>query len=481
MCALVLGVPVGHGQQNRRIKMIIDRVKNILLTPKQEWPVIEPEPTTPAQLYTGYVIPLAALSAVLTLIHMSVIGMSVPYLGTMRLPFVSSLQSAVVTFAFSLLGLYIVALIINGLAPNFGGVRDQRQALKTAAYAFTPAWLAAVFGLLPVLSTLLSLLAGLYGIYLLYLGLPVVMKAPVEKAVGYTVTVVICTILVGIVLGALMAALHLGGMGGLGGAYGNSAFHGMGGQTEEARQARAAAMAGALVGNVLGTDEKGKEGLAKAMAQMAAAGRQIEQEQKAANAGSPDAAAPATQSVSGADAATAASAVTATARLASAVGGALGGDRRVDPVDFRALKAMLPESVAGMQRTGAAGSNQQALGVKTSNATGDYQGAGDARLHIKIADISGVSGLLGVAGALGQKTDSESDSGFEKDTTIGGRQFHEKFQNAGKHGEVTTIVAQRFEVDVTGDGTDIAALEQAAGSIDFAHLEGMKDQGAQSH
>jgi len=239
-------------------------------------------------------------------------------------------------------------------------------------------------------------------------------------------------------------------------------------------------MAGAIVGNVLGTDEKGKEGLAKAMAQMAAAGRQIEQEEKAAKAGSGETVAAAAQGASPSDAAAAASAAAATARLASAVGGALGGDHRVDPVDFHALKAMLPESVGGMQRSGSAGSNQQALGVKTSNATADYQGAGDARLHIKIADISGVSGLLGVAGALGQKTDSESDSGFEKDTSIGGRQFHEKFTNAGKHGEVTTIVAQRFEVDVTGEGIDMASLEQATGSIDFAHLEGMKDQGAKS-
>jgi hypothetical protein len=452
--------------------MMIDRVKNILLTPKQEWPVIEPEPTTAGQLYTGYVIPLAALSAVLTLIHTSVIGVSVPFLGNIRTPILSGLTYAVVTFVFSLLGLYIVSLIINGLAPTFGGVRDQRQALKTAAYAFTPAWLAAVFGLLPVLSTLLSLIAGLYGIYLLYLGLPVVMKAPTEKAVGYTVIVVLCTILVGIVLGALLSSV--GGFNRFG-AYGG--LHGFGAQSEEARQARAAALAGNIVGNVLGTDEKGKEGLAKAMVQMAAAGREIEQQERVAKAKSADV--PSAAATQAATDTSAANAAVATARLASAVGGALGGDHKVDPVDFRALKAMLPDSVAGMQRTNAAGSNEQALGVKTSNATGDYQGSGDARLHIKIADVSGVSGLLGLAGAFGQKTDSESDSGFEKDTTIGGRQFHEKFQKAGKHGEVTTIVAQRFEVDVTGDGTDIGALEQAAGSIDFARLESMKNQGAQ--
>lgn len=455
--------------------MMIDRAKNILLTPKQEWPVIEPEPTTPGQLYTGYVIPLAALSAVLTLIRMSVIGVSVPYLGTIRQPFFSGLLYAIVTFGFSLLGLYLVALIINGLAPTFAGVRDQRQALKTAAYAFTPAWLAAVFGLLPVpLSTLLSLLAGLYGIYLLFLGLPPLMKAPQERAVGYTATVVVCTLLMGIVLGALSAAL--GGFGRMPGGYGS--LHSLSPQTEEARRARAAAVAGNIIGNVLGTDEKGKEGLAKAMAQMAAAGRHMEQQQSAANASAADASSASTQAASGADAA-APSPAAATARLASAVGGALGGERRVDPVDFRTLKAVLPDAVAGMQRTGSAGSNQQALGVKSSNATADYQGSGGTRLYIKIADISGVSGLLGVAGALGQKTDSESDTGFEKDTTVGSRAFHEKFQNAGKHGEVSTIVAQRFEVDVSGEGIDMSALEQAAASIDFARLEGMKDQGAQ--
>ncbi|HEY5101241.1 MAG TPA: Yip1 family protein [Steroidobacteraceae bacterium] len=458
--------------------MIIDRVKNILLTPKQEWPVIESELTTPGDLYKGYVIPLAALSAVLSFIRMSLIGTSAPYMDNIRIPVTNGLEYAVVTFVFSLLGLYLVALIIDGLAPTFGGVRDRRQALKTAAYAFTPAWLAAVFGLLPGgLSHLLGFIAGLYGIYLLYLGLPIVMKGPRERAVGYTATVVVCTILVGLVFGALMATV--GGFSGMTGRYGPyGSMHGLGAQTEEVRQARAAAMAGNIIGNVLGTDEKGKEGLSKAMAQMAAAGRQIEQQQKGINGGAVDTANVGAQGASNANAA--ANSVAATAQLASAVGGALGGDHRVDPVDFRTLKGMLPDSVAGMQRTGSAGANEQALGVKTSNATADYQGTGDARLHIKISDISGVSGLLGVAGALGQKTDSESDAGFEKDTTIGGREFHEKFQNAGKHGELTTIVSQRFEVDVTGEGADVSALEKAAGSIDFAHLESMKNQGAQS-
>ena len=84
--------------------------------------------------------------------------------------------------------IFLIGLIINALAPRFAGTSDRRQALKTAAYAFTPAWLSAVFGLLPGVAPLLQFVAGLYGIYLLYLGLPTMMRgdtnalAPVAKA-----------------------------------------------------------------------------------------------------------------------------------------------------------------------------------------------------------------------------------------------------------------------------------------------------------
>ena len=39
---------------------VIDRVKNILLTPKTEWPVIAAENTTVADLYKNYIVILAA-------------------------------------------------------------------------------------------------------------------------------------------------------------------------------------------------------------------------------------------------------------------------------------------------------------------------------------------------------------------------------------------------------------------------------------
>ncbi len=186
---------------------LLERVKNILLAPKTQWPVIEAEPTTPAQLYTGYVMPLAAFAAAISLIHMSIIGISLPFSAAIRMLFTSGVTTAVLTFGLGLVGPFLVALIINGLASYFGGTHDQRQALKVAAYAFTPAWLATVFSLLPMMSTLLQLAAGIYGIYLLALGLPVLMKSPHDRASGYTATVVLSAILLCVAFGIISAAV----------------------------------------------------------------------------------------------------------------------------------------------------------------------------------------------------------------------------------------------------------------------------------
>src|SRR5882757_4822430 len=171
---------------------LIARVKNMVLTPKTEWPIVEREPTSIGQLYISYVAPLALLAAVLAFIHVTLIGVHLPFGGTIRQPFTTGLMSLVMTLVGAFVGLLIVGLVINVLAPTFGGVRDLRQAVKTAAHAFTPAWVGSLFGLLPAFSTLLQLAAACYAIYVLYLGLPVMMHGKQEKAAGYTATVVVC-------------------------------------------------------------------------------------------------------------------------------------------------------------------------------------------------------------------------------------------------------------------------------------------------
>jgi hypothetical protein len=177
---------------------LVERVKRILLSPKTEWQVIEAEPTTPTELYTGYVMPLAAIGPLAQLIGYSVFGVTIPLMGTYRAAFGSAITHAVVMYVLTLAATYAVALIVDALAPTFNGKRSQIQALKLAAYSFTAYWVAGIFALIPVLGFLGVL--GLYSLYLLYLGLPVLMKTPRDKALIYTVVVIIATIVLWLVV-----------------------------------------------------------------------------------------------------------------------------------------------------------------------------------------------------------------------------------------------------------------------------------------
>lgn len=180
---------------------LMERAKNILFQPKQEWPVIDAEQTTVGALYTGYIVPLAAIGPVASLIGWSVLGMRIPFVGAMKIPISYGLRMALIQYAGTLVGTYVLALIIDALAPTFGGQKNQIQALKVAAYSATAAWVAGIFGLIPALA-ILGLL-GLYSLYLLYLGLPILMKSPQDKAMGYTVVVIVVAIVLAIVIQAI--------------------------------------------------------------------------------------------------------------------------------------------------------------------------------------------------------------------------------------------------------------------------------------
>jgi len=179
---------------------LVDRAKKILLQPKSEWAVIAAEPHTVQDLYTGYVMILAAIPAVAWFIGFSIIGMGL--LGvSYRVPITSGVAHMVVSYVLGLGWVYVLALIIDALAPNFGGEKNFINALKVSAFSPTAMWLAGLFAIIPALSILGIL--GLYSLYLLYTGLPPLMRVPEEKAVPYTVVVIIVAIVLAIIVGAL--------------------------------------------------------------------------------------------------------------------------------------------------------------------------------------------------------------------------------------------------------------------------------------
>ncbi len=184
---------------------LVERVKAILLRPAAEWPVIERESGDMQVLFANYVAILALIPAIATFIGTALVGVSGGPLGTIRVPIFLALFTSVLGYVFSFVIVYVIALLIDALAPTFGGQKNFDQALKLSAYSYTPFWLAGIFMVIPRLGWLTIL--GLYGLYLLYLGLPVLMKAPKERALLYGLTVVGFAVVIAVVLGLIQAAV----------------------------------------------------------------------------------------------------------------------------------------------------------------------------------------------------------------------------------------------------------------------------------
>lgn len=183
---------------------LIDRIKNILLTPKTEWQRIDGEPATVQGLFTSYVMILAAIPAIATAIGLFLFiprgvvvgGYGVAY----GITTTSIVAGALVQYVLSLVSVYVMGLIIDALAPTFGSTKDPIKSLKVAAYYPTAAWVAGALMLVPAIGMLALLAGGIYSLYLLYLGLPTLMKTPADKQVGYfVVTLIVAIVVIGII------------------------------------------------------------------------------------------------------------------------------------------------------------------------------------------------------------------------------------------------------------------------------------------
>lgn len=177
---------------------LIARVQRLLLSPAAEWDSIDGEGADVARIYQSYVLPLAALAALASFIGTSLIG-----IGGFRIGLGSGIVQAIISVAVSCGAVYVMALIINALAPQFGAKQDMGQAFKVAAFAPTASWVGNMFMILPML-WFVALIGGLYSLYLLFVGLPKLMKPAADKAMIYTLAVIGCMIVVGVVAVAII-------------------------------------------------------------------------------------------------------------------------------------------------------------------------------------------------------------------------------------------------------------------------------------
>src|ERR1017187_2459426 len=187
---------------------LVARVTNILTKPQQEWGVIAGESTSTAALYTGYIVILSAIPAVMAFIQMSLIG-----IGMFRVGMTTALVAMIVSYVLGLGGVFLAAFVIDKLAPTFQSQSNMLQALKLVAYPSTAAWVAGVFNILPIIGVLGVLAGSLYSIYLFYLGLPVMMKTPPDKVIVYmivsAVVIFVIYMVISFIAGSITAAQYL--------------------------------------------------------------------------------------------------------------------------------------------------------------------------------------------------------------------------------------------------------------------------------
>jgi hypothetical protein len=191
---------------------LVQRAQAVLLKPKEEWLKIKGESTAIPQLFTSYAMILAAIPPAAQFIGRLLFRSEIPFRHVVVWSFGRAFSNAVLSYVFSLAIVYLFALIIDALAPNFSSVRNLTNAMKLAVYSMTPVWLAGIFYIIPGLG-ILVLLAGLYGLFLLYEGFETpLMDTPKDRVLGFLVISIIVIVALLIVVRLILEVLILRGV-----------------------------------------------------------------------------------------------------------------------------------------------------------------------------------------------------------------------------------------------------------------------------
>lgn len=416
MCGYGYLTPIMEHHMN-----LIERVQAILLKPRDTWDTIAQESSDTTSIYRDYLVYLAAIPAIAGFIGFSVIGIDM-FGASYRVPIGAGLVNMVVGYLLSLVMIYVLALIANALAPTFKGERNQMNALKLIAYGATAGMLGGLFNLIPALS-MLSLLAALYTVYLIYAGIPVMMKAPRDKALGYTVVLILCGIVAGVILGAVSAMLT-------GGAH----MPGMMGQTDDEH--------GQATITIPGTN------ITLDSNRLEAANRRMEDARTRGDS--------------------AAASKAAGEMLAAALGG--GGGKPVTPEQ---LQAFAPEELAGLRRNWVEARTDTAMGIRFSSMNAGY--AIDERgINLAIHDIGGAPVLVTALGAWSKATvDRETADEVERVFRGNGAATKEQYRKDGSHAEIARLLPNGVMIELNGS-VDIKILRDAMAALDVDEMAALK-------
>lgn len=413
-----------HGAK-ATLQGILDRVLGMLLKPGETWQAVNSEGGSISGVYLSYLVFLAAIPAVAGFIGYSLVGVGAFGI-SMRVPFVQGLVGMVVGYVMSLAMVYAMALIANALAPRFGGQAQMLKAVQLIAYGCTAGWLGGVFSLLPSLA-MLGVLTGLYSVYLIYRGVPVMMRVPQERAVGYTALLIACAVVAALVMG-LVTSLFTpkSGLSGL------NVFGGGGSPMSSA---------GAKI-TVPGT------GITIDTAKVESANQRMEAAQARGD----------TQAAGKA--------------MGDMISAALGGKGGA-PLAPETLRALLPESLGNMPRTSVEARSEAAMGMQFTTASAQYS-AGERRVEVLMKDVGAVPALaIGMAAWSNSTVDRETSEEVERVYRRDGVAFKEEYRKDGTSANLLMLLPNGVLLEASGN-VSMADLKGALQALPMASLGALK-------
>jgi len=414
---------------------LLERIKKILMQPREEWPRVAAEPETIVSLYTNYIIPVAGFAVLCAFID-NLMGFTL-FGVTYKPTYGEAVMSAGWQFGLQLGGVFVMSLILGYLAPLFGGQNDRLNALKLAAYAATAGWLANVFLLIPWLGFLTLL--GLYSLYLVRTGASVLLAVPDNKALPFTAAFVgVGIVLSLIVFGVLQAVAPVGGRSAGGDAYTDARRH-----------------AAELERRLSGTADETPAN------EDTAPSTEPEAEQRSAET-------PATEEETPSSGGGFGGLEALTKRLEKLAKGA----EELKPITPADLKELLPFDLpGGFKRTETSSSETGMEGMNMATASGVYV-SGDKTITLNISDMGAAGAIAGLTSAFGASTSEEKDGVSRKMSTIDGRMVTEEYdinRNTGMYG---LVAADRVMVKADGsNGADMDDLKNAVESVDLSRVE----------
>lgn len=410
---------------------LIERIQSILLKPKETWPVIEQESSEIKTIYQNYVVYLAAIPAIAGFIGMSLIGAGA-FGVSFRVPIVSGLVNMVVGYVLSLLMVYVLALVANALAPTFKGEKNLTNAFKLIAYGATAGMVGGIFSILPALS-MLGVLAAMYSIYLIYTGIPVLMKSPSEKSLGYTAVLILCGAVAGMVLGVVSAMFTQGvGMGGPGILGSAKAPH--------------MSDSGDFTMKIPGTE------ITLDSSKIEAASRRMEEAQSKGDTGA------------------------AGKAMNEMMGAVMGGGEGGQPFALDTLRGFTPDSLGEFTRTSMDARTEGGFGMTFSSVTAKYV-RNDSQLKLKLQDIGAMPALMMAMGGWANNTiDRETQDEVERVHKKDGVSIREEYRKDGSSANLELILANGVMVSVSGRRVDIDEIRKVIASLDIKRLGDLQRQ-----